>query len=151
MHVVSDKCLEMSRDGSKLLVNTCDSSSAYQQWAFQEYNVEKAKQHVMLHYVTERRAGIKMLPLTASPHVPSLIEPTYVPTLSQANLCTALYMRHIFVEHKNAHSKVIDCELEEKEIVEGNFQKFIKNSDDYRDFYFARDSTLRNYGETDIN
>uniref|UniRef100_F1KZ71 Polypeptide N-acetylgalactosaminyltransferase n=1 Tax=Ascaris suum TaxID=6253 RepID=F1KZ71_ASCSU len=48
MHVVSDKCLEMSRDGSKLLVNTCDSSNPYQQWAFQEYNVEKAKQYGML-------------------------------------------------------------------------------------------------------
>ncbi|VDM49078.1 unnamed protein product [Toxocara canis] len=48
LHVVSEKCLEMSRDGAKLLINTCDSSNAYQQWVFQEYSAEKARQYGML-------------------------------------------------------------------------------------------------------
>uniref|UniRef100_A0A0M3J1D4 Ricin B-type lectin domain-containing protein n=1 Tax=Anisakis simplex TaxID=6269 RepID=A0A0M3J1D4_ANISI len=48
VHVVSDKCLEMSHDGSKLMVRTCDVNNTYQQWIFQDYNEEKAKEFGLL-------------------------------------------------------------------------------------------------------
>ncbi|GMS89138.1 hypothetical protein PENTCL1PPCAC_11313 [Pristionchus entomophagus] len=45
LHSVTNKCLEMSKDGAKLLMHVCDSSNKYQQWRFKEYNEEKARQY----------------------------------------------------------------------------------------------------------
>lgn len=42
LHVVSSKCLEMSKDASKLLMNDCDTSNLYQHWTFKEYKGFKA-------------------------------------------------------------------------------------------------------------
>ncbi|ETN78278.1 polypeptide N-acetylgalactosaminyltransferase 5 family protein [Necator americanus] len=44
-HAVSQKCLEMSRDGARLKMEPCDAANKYQQWRFKEYNEEKAKQY----------------------------------------------------------------------------------------------------------
>jgi len=48
LHSVTNKCLEMSRDGAKLSMNACDPANAYQQWIFKEYNAEKARQYGLL-------------------------------------------------------------------------------------------------------
>ncbi|KAK5977943.1 Polypeptide N-acetylgalactosaminyltransferase [Trichostrongylus colubriformis] len=44
-HVVSQKCMEMTKDGAKLEMKPCDATNKYQQWRFKEYNVEKVKQY----------------------------------------------------------------------------------------------------------
>lgn len=48
LHAVTNKCLEMSKDGAKLLMTACDESSKYQQWKFKDYNEEKARQYGLL-------------------------------------------------------------------------------------------------------
>uniref|UniRef100_A0A0N5AYK8 Polypeptide N-acetylgalactosaminyltransferase n=1 Tax=Syphacia muris TaxID=451379 RepID=A0A0N5AYK8_9BILA len=48
LHVVTSKCLEMSRDGAKLLMETCDQNNLYQQWVFKEYNEDKAREFGLL-------------------------------------------------------------------------------------------------------
>ena len=45
LHVVSGKCLEMSHDGAKLRMMSCDTSTDYQRWTFQEYDEEKARKY----------------------------------------------------------------------------------------------------------
>ncbi|TKR66861.1 hypothetical protein L596_023094 [Steinernema carpocapsae] len=45
MHVVTGKCLEMTKDGAKLKMQSCDEQSAYQQWVFKEFSEEKAREH----------------------------------------------------------------------------------------------------------
>ncbi|CAI4231396.1 unnamed protein product [Auanema sp. JU1783] len=45
LHGVSQKCLEMSKEGAKLLMQPCDSSNKYQKWKFKEYSPEKAEQY----------------------------------------------------------------------------------------------------------
>lgn len=45
LHVVSGKCLEMSRDGAKLTMKACDTNNDYQNWTFQEYDADRAKQY----------------------------------------------------------------------------------------------------------
>jgi len=48
LHVVTGKCLEMTKDGAKLIMSPCDISNQYQNWTFKEYNEEKAKEYGML-------------------------------------------------------------------------------------------------------
>ena len=48
LHAVTGKCLEMSKDGAKLMMSACDTSNAYQHWTFKEYNEEKAREHGLL-------------------------------------------------------------------------------------------------------
>ncbi|KAI6241685.1 Polypeptide N-acetylgalactosaminyltransferase [Aphelenchoides fujianensis] len=48
LHTVSGKCLEMSRDGARLLMSTCSTSNAYQHWTFQEYSADRAREHGLL-------------------------------------------------------------------------------------------------------
>ncbi|KAJ1364037.1 Polypeptide N-acetylgalactosaminyltransferase 5 [Parelaphostrongylus tenuis] len=45
LHVVSQKCLEMTKDGAKLKMEPCDDGNIYQHWKFKIYNEEKAKQY----------------------------------------------------------------------------------------------------------
>ncbi|KAK0418976.1 hypothetical protein QR680_013884 [Steinernema hermaphroditum] len=47
-HVVTGKCLEMTKDGAKLKMQSCDESNQYQQWVFKEYNEKKAREHGLL-------------------------------------------------------------------------------------------------------
>ncbi|CAJ0942752.1 unnamed protein product, partial [Mesorhabditis belari] len=44
-HVVTGKCLEMSKDGARLMMSGCDDGNAYQKWRFKEYSEEKAREH----------------------------------------------------------------------------------------------------------
>ncbi|WKY03033.1 hypothetical protein Q1695_016376 [Nippostrongylus brasiliensis] len=44
-HAVSQKCLEMTKDGAKLRMEPCDANNKYQQWRFKQYNEEKAKEY----------------------------------------------------------------------------------------------------------
>ncbi|KIH57770.1 hypothetical protein ANCDUO_12037 [Ancylostoma duodenale] len=44
-HAVSQKCLEMTKDGARLKMEPCDASNKFQQWKFKEYNEEKAKEY----------------------------------------------------------------------------------------------------------
>jgi hypothetical protein len=48
LHVITGKCLEMSKDGSKLMMTVCEPSNVYQQWTFKDFNETKAKEHGML-------------------------------------------------------------------------------------------------------
>ncbi|KAI6235811.1 Polypeptide N-acetylgalactosaminyltransferase [Aphelenchoides besseyi] len=48
LHVVSGKCLEMARDGARLLMSSCSTTNAYQHWTFQEYSADRAKQYGLL-------------------------------------------------------------------------------------------------------
>ncbi|CAD5221875.1 unnamed protein product [Bursaphelenchus xylophilus] len=48
LHVVSGKCLEMSRDGAQLLMKACDTSNQYQHWTFQEYDEDRARQYGLI-------------------------------------------------------------------------------------------------------
>jgi len=48
LHVVTNKCLEMTKDGAKLQMNACDSANQYQQWVFKTYDAAKARQHGMI-------------------------------------------------------------------------------------------------------
>ncbi|VDN60240.1 unnamed protein product [Dracunculus medinensis] len=48
LHVVSNRCLEMSRDGALLLMKSCDPDNLYQQWVFKEYFEDKAREFGML-------------------------------------------------------------------------------------------------------
>ncbi|VDK74713.1 unnamed protein product [Onchocerca ochengi] len=48
LHVITDKCLEMSRDGAKLIMNVCDQTNPYQQWLVQEFNQTLAKHYKLL-------------------------------------------------------------------------------------------------------
>ncbi len=43
-HKVTNKCLEMSKDGAKLLMTACDSSTEYQQWVFKQFDEKKARE-----------------------------------------------------------------------------------------------------------
>lgn len=43
LHVVTNKCLEMTQDGARLQMRPCDTASLYQQWVFKNYDAEKAK------------------------------------------------------------------------------------------------------------
>lgn len=45
LHAVSQKCLEMSKDGAKLSMKVCHSDNDYQNWKFKEYNAEKVKEY----------------------------------------------------------------------------------------------------------
>ncbi|KJH41499.1 hypothetical protein DICVIV_12523 [Dictyocaulus viviparus] len=45
LHVVSQKCLEMTKDGAKLKMEQCDANNKYQQWRFKIYNEEKAREY----------------------------------------------------------------------------------------------------------
>lgn len=42
LHVVSKKCLEMTKDGSRLEMNACNPDNKYQQWAFKTVNQQKS-------------------------------------------------------------------------------------------------------------
>jgi polypeptide N-acetylgalactosaminyltransferase len=44
LHVVTGKCLEMTKDGAKLLMQPCDTDNTYQNWTFKEYNEKKARE-----------------------------------------------------------------------------------------------------------
>ncbi|CAB3401455.1 unnamed protein product [Caenorhabditis bovis] len=44
-HVVSQKCLGMTKDGAKLTMTMCNYDDPYQHWKFKEYNASKAKEH----------------------------------------------------------------------------------------------------------
>ncbi|EYC19912.1 hypothetical protein Y032_0023g777 [Ancylostoma ceylanicum] len=44
-HVASQKCLEMTSDGSALRMEPCDATNKYQRWKFEGYNEEKAKKY----------------------------------------------------------------------------------------------------------
>uniref|UniRef100_A0A7E4ZZ18 Polypeptide N-acetylgalactosaminyltransferase n=1 Tax=Panagrellus redivivus TaxID=6233 RepID=A0A7E4ZZ18_PANRE len=48
LHVVTGKCLEMSKDGTKLLMSQCDTSNNYQSWTFKDFSEDKARQYGML-------------------------------------------------------------------------------------------------------
>uniref|UniRef100_A0A1I8ESN9 Polypeptide N-acetylgalactosaminyltransferase n=1 Tax=Wuchereria bancrofti TaxID=6293 RepID=A0A1I8ESN9_WUCBA len=48
LHVITSKCLEMSRDGSKLMMNVCDQTNLYQHWLIQEFNRTLARQYKLL-------------------------------------------------------------------------------------------------------
>ncbi|EFO20718.2 glycosyl transferase [Loa loa] len=48
LHVVTNKCLEMSRDGTRLMVNVCDRTNPYQQWLIQEFNRTLARKYGLL-------------------------------------------------------------------------------------------------------
>ncbi|KAL4002171.1 Polypeptide N-acetylgalactosaminyltransferase 5 [Acanthocheilonema viteae] len=48
LHVTTNECLEMSRDGAKLLMNVCDQTNPYQHWLVQEFNRTLAKQYRLL-------------------------------------------------------------------------------------------------------
>nr|CDP93621.1 BMA-GLY-5, isoform b [Brugia malayi] len=48
LHVITSKCLEMSRDGSKLMMNVCDQANPYQHWLIQEFNRTLARQYKLL-------------------------------------------------------------------------------------------------------
>jgi polypeptide N-acetylgalactosaminyltransferase len=48
LHVVTGKCLEMTKDGARLLMSPCDSENAYQNWTFKDYNEDKAREYNML-------------------------------------------------------------------------------------------------------
>nr|CDJ85899.1 Glycosyl transferase and Ricin B lectin domain containing protein [Haemonchus contortus] len=47
-HAVSQKCMEMTKDGAKLEMKPCDANNKYQQWRFKEYNEEKVKQYSVI-------------------------------------------------------------------------------------------------------
>ncbi|VDP54280.1 unnamed protein product [Heligmosomoides polygyrus] len=47
-HAVSQKCLEMTKDGAKLTMEPCDANNQYQRWRFKEYNETKAKEYGVL-------------------------------------------------------------------------------------------------------
>jgi hypothetical protein len=48
LHAITGKCLEMSKDGSKLSMEVCDPTNVYQQWTFKEYNETKAREYKMI-------------------------------------------------------------------------------------------------------
>ncbi|CAG9532700.1 unnamed protein product [Cercopithifilaria johnstoni] len=48
LHVATNECLEMSRDGAKLLINVCDQKNPYQHWLVQEFNLTLARQYKLL-------------------------------------------------------------------------------------------------------
>lgn len=48
LHVVSGKCMEMSKDGARLLMTQCETGNSYQSWTFQEYDEDKARQYNLL-------------------------------------------------------------------------------------------------------
>ncbi|OZC05961.1 glycosyltransferase, group 2 family protein, partial [Onchocerca flexuosa] len=48
LHVITNKCLEMSRDGTRLIMNVCDQTNPHQQWLVQEFNQTLAKQYKLL-------------------------------------------------------------------------------------------------------
>uniref|UniRef100_A0A914I3E3 Polypeptide N-acetylgalactosaminyltransferase n=1 Tax=Globodera rostochiensis TaxID=31243 RepID=A0A914I3E3_GLORO len=48
LHVVTGKCMEMTRDGNKLKMSACNTESAYQQWTFKDYNETKAREYGMI-------------------------------------------------------------------------------------------------------
>jgi polypeptide N-acetylgalactosaminyltransferase len=48
LHVVTGKCLEMTKDGARLLMSPCDTENAYQNWTFKDYNEDKAREYNML-------------------------------------------------------------------------------------------------------
>lgn len=45
---MSQKCLEMTKDGAKLTMEPCDANNQYQRWRFKEYNETKAKEYGVL-------------------------------------------------------------------------------------------------------
>uniref|UniRef100_A0A914E2T4 Polypeptide N-acetylgalactosaminyltransferase n=1 Tax=Acrobeloides nanus TaxID=290746 RepID=A0A914E2T4_9BILA len=48
LHVVTGKCLEMSKDGAKLLMSPCDTANGYQNWTFKDYSETKAREYGLL-------------------------------------------------------------------------------------------------------
>ncbi|KAL3076375.1 hypothetical protein niasHS_011794 [Heterodera schachtii] len=48
LHVVTGKCMEMTRDGTKLKMSACDADNVYQHWTFKEYNEAKAREYGMV-------------------------------------------------------------------------------------------------------
>ncbi|KAH7731537.1 Glycosyl transferase [Aphelenchoides avenae] len=48
LHVVTGKCLEMTKDGSKLQMKACETSNAYQHWTFKDYNAAKAREYGLI-------------------------------------------------------------------------------------------------------
>ncbi|VDN04692.1 unnamed protein product [Thelazia callipaeda] len=47
-HIVSEKCLEMSKDGASLLMSSCDQTNPYQQWLVQHFNETLAGHYKLL-------------------------------------------------------------------------------------------------------
>lgn len=52
LHAISNKCIEMSKDGSKLLMNNCDPNNKFQNWTFKEYNETKAREHGLIKWLS---------------------------------------------------------------------------------------------------
>lgn len=48
LHKVTNKCLEMTKDGARLQMRPCETTNEYQQWVFKEYDEQKARDHGML-------------------------------------------------------------------------------------------------------
>jgi hypothetical protein len=48
LHKVTNKCLEMTKDGARLQMRPCELSNEYQQWVFKEFDEKKAREHGML-------------------------------------------------------------------------------------------------------
>ncbi|KAL3104758.1 hypothetical protein niasHT_030370 [Heterodera trifolii] len=48
LHAVTGKCMEMTRDGTKLKMSACDTDNVYQHWTFKEYNEAKAREYGMV-------------------------------------------------------------------------------------------------------
>jgi polypeptide N-acetylgalactosaminyltransferase len=48
LHVVTGKCLEMSKDGARLQMSPCDTENIYQNWTFKDYNESKARDYNMI-------------------------------------------------------------------------------------------------------
>uniref|UniRef100_A0A914W2I9 Polypeptide N-acetylgalactosaminyltransferase n=1 Tax=Plectus sambesii TaxID=2011161 RepID=A0A914W2I9_9BILA len=48
MHKVTNKCLEMTKDGARLQMRPCETTNEYQQWVFKEFDEQKAREHGML-------------------------------------------------------------------------------------------------------
>jgi hypothetical protein len=49
LHVITNKCLEMTKDGARLeMKQPCDPTNLYQQWVFQDYDEKKARDAGML-------------------------------------------------------------------------------------------------------
>ncbi|VDK68976.1 unnamed protein product [Litomosoides sigmodontis] len=48
LHVTTNECLEMSRNGAKLLMNACDQTNPYQHWLVQEFNQTLAREYKLL-------------------------------------------------------------------------------------------------------
>lgn len=48
LHVITGKCLEMSKDGAKLMMKQCDTDNPYQNWTFKNYSETKAREYGLI-------------------------------------------------------------------------------------------------------